>query len=294
MIIAISGKIASGKDAVGKIWRYIQTQGVNPDTPSTIDKYSLEDWMENKQGCNSLSNLEIKKFADKPKDMVCMILGCTRAQLDDREYQETELGEEWCTWSIATELGRVISINGNGFLFKSEQEALSHMSVGDVHFKVVKEYMTPRKFMQKFFTEGGRLSVHNDVWANTLMREYRERKPSKGVTYDYRNTECIDCGKPFSGDKRQFICNDCHDTHDWFPKWIITDLRFTNELEAVTRRGGITIRINRNNGTRAVDIHNHISETALDNAEFDYVIENDGTLEELVEKVRVIYKLVNK
>jgi hypothetical protein len=28
--------------------------------------------------------------------------------------------------------------------------------------------MTPRKFMQKFFTDG--ISVHNDIWVNTLMR----------------------------------------------------------------------------------------------------------------------------
>jgi DNA-directed RNA polymerase subunit L len=33
---------------------------------------------------------------------------------------------------------------------------------------------------------------------------------------------------------------------------------------------------------------NHPSETALDNANFDYVINNNGTIEELVEKVRDI------
>ena len=32
----------------------------------------------------------------------------------------------------------------------------------------------------------------------------------------------------------------------------------------------------------------HISETALDNAKFDYVIENDGTIEELIEQVKKI------
>ena len=30
------------------------------------------------------------------------------------------------------------------------------------------------------------------------------------------------------------------------------------------------------------------SETALDNAEFDYVIQNDNTLEDLIQKVREI------
>jgi hypothetical protein len=32
----------------------------------------------------------------------------------------------------------------------------------------------------------------------------------------------------------------------------------------------------------------HASETALDDAEFDYKIINDGTIEDLVEKVRAI------
>ena len=32
----------------------------------------------------------------------------------------------------------------------------------------------------------------------------------------------------------------------------------------------------------------HISETALDNAEFDYVIDNNGTIEELIKQVKKI------
>ena len=32
----------------------------------------------------------------------------------------------------------------------------------------------------------------------------------------------------------------------------------------------------------------HFSETALDDTQFDYVIENNGTIEELVEKVKII------
>ena len=79
-------------------------------------------------------------------------------------------------------------------------------------------------------------------------------------------------------------------------KVIITDLRFPNELEAIKDRGGITIRINRpcsvcgGVGYHKLDCRpsEHISETALDNYEFDYVIENDGTIGDLIEKVREI------
>jgi guanylate kinase len=65
-------------------------------------------------------------------------------------------------------------------------------------------------------------------------------------------------------------------------------MRFPNEMDAIKSRKGITIRVNRDNGTRAIDLNPHASETALDGHEFDYVIENDGSLEDLVQKVKEI------
>ena len=78
-------------------------------------------------------------------------------------------------------------------------------------------------------------------------------------------------------------------------KVIITDMRFPNELKAVKDKGGITIRVNRPNihyllesGINNQNKVEHESETALDNAEFDYTIDNDGSIEELIEKVKEI------
>lgn len=82
-------------------------------------------------------------------------------------------------------------------------------------------------------------------------------------------------------------------------KVIITDTRFENELKAVEDKQGITIRINRKpwinvdeyevaTDKKVERVVEHESETALDNAEFDYTIDNDGTLLELVGKVREI------
>ena len=68
-------------------------------------------------------------------------------------------------------------------------------------------------------------------------------------------------------------------------------MRFPNELEAVKKHNGITIRINRGLVERTgkmIQGPEHISETALDDAEFDYVIENDCTIDDLIEKVREI------
>lgn len=69
---------------------------------------------------------------------------------------------------------------------------------------------------------------------------------------------------------------------------IITDVRFPNEVLAIHQAGGVMLRIEGNpvsmqgDGTRD---DSHISETALDDYPFEYVIKNDGTLEELFNKV---------
>jgi hypothetical protein len=64
-------------------------------------------------------------------------------------------------------------------------------------------------------------------------------------------------------------------------KWLITDVRFPNEAAAVTEKGGLLVRLNRNS-----DTGDHPSETSLDNYDFPIVIENTGTLSELIDKAR--------
>ena len=80
---------------------------------------------------------------------------------------------------------------------------------------------------------------------------------------------------------------------------IITDLRFPNEMEAVKKKGGITIRVNRpcdicgGSGYHKMSCPvsksgEHLSETSLDKAEFDYVVDNDSDIQSLIEKIREI------
>lgn len=125
--------------------------------------------------------------------------------------------------------------------------------------------MTYREFLQKLGTEGMRVGVHTNIWVNALFSDYNP------VTYSDRG--------------------------GWeYPNWIITDMRFPNELEAVEEREGITIRVvrsfNHKMGSKETGTLNltplHPSETALDDAKFDYEIINDGTIEDLVDKVKEI------
>jgi hypothetical protein len=62
----------------------------------------------------------------------------------------------------------------------------------------------------------------------------------------------------------------------------VTDARFINEAEAIHRLGGVVWRVNR---PSLVHTDTHISETALDNYKFDYVIEADS-LDELFNAVK--------
>ena len=68
--------------------------------------------------------------------------------------------------------------------------------------------------------------------------------------------------------------------------YIVTDVRFPNEIEyfSETLCPLVTVRVNRNNTENVIN-GEHFSEVALDDySKFDYIIENDGTLEDLKKK----------
>ena len=72
-----------------------------------------------------------------------------------------------------------------------------------------------------------------------------------------------------------------------YPSWCITDVRFPNEVKAIKKKDGITIRINRESDYNS----NHFSEVALDNYEnFDYTIDNNNCIDCLIENVKEILK----
>ena len=125
--------------------------------------------------------------------------------------------------------------------------------------------MTYREFLQKLGTEAMRDGLHKNVWVNALFADYK-----------WYTKEWDELG---------------NETLGAYPNWIITDMRFPNELDAVILREGITIRVNRDNGTREIDTNPHPSETALDDAKFHYTINNDGSFEDLMKKVEEILKV---
>lgn len=65
-------------------------------------------------------------------------------------------------------------------------------------------------------------------------------------------------------------------------RFVVADVRFPNEADAIKARGGTVIRINRHNLSA---VNGHKSEHAMDNYMFNHVIYNDGTLDDLANNV---------
>lgn len=65
---------------------------------------------------------------------------------------------------------------------------------------------------------------------------------------------------------------------------IITDVRHIEEYNALVALGFTMIKITRDNRTIDRD-QNHISETSLANMPFDFIIENNGTIEEFYSRI---------
>ena len=256
MLIGISGKMGSGKNLVCTI-----IQGLTAAKKHNIENLSFE-WIK-KYYINSI--WEQKAFAGKLKQTASLLTGIPVEKFEDQEFKNTPIGEDWLVhWYI----DRI----GQKHLTLSAEEAI--MADGRDSGQ---DLLTPRLLLQIIGTECIRDKVHPNAWVNALFADYK---------YEIHRSEVPTRAAGFI------------DQHV-YPNWIITDMRFPNEMEAVKNRGGITIRVNRpyttvvgGNGIPATFSQNqfHPSETALDNAEFDYTIENNSSIEDLIHTVSLILK----
>lgn len=234
-LISISGKIGSGKDTIATIIQYLTS-------PLRIENTSFEEfqlYFGKKRGFES--TWQIKRFADKVKDIVCLLINCTREQLENRDFKEYPLGEEW---------DLIVTTSSYG----ARPEIRAPDGAQWAHDTYVR--MTPRLLLQLVGTNCGRDIIHPNLWVNSLFSEYKGPKMS-----EYNPS-----------------------------KWIIPDMRFPNELKAVQEKGGLIIRIERPNKNEITldDLSKtlHPSETSLDHIKFENVIINDGTIEDLIYKVK--------
>jgi hypothetical protein len=264
---------------------------------------------------------KIKKYADKLKDIICILTGCTREQLEDIEFKNSKLPDEWIRYGYANgfirkyisngEMGTPVMNNKQCSKERYEEELRINWKTAYI------QHLTFRNLLQYVGTQLFRNQLHEDCWVNALFANYEPniywmcdrcdneniiqllQIPSRFKEQGYLEDEfvCPNCkGEESEGDITQVI-------NDNPSNWIITDTRFINEAKAIEDRGGFNIRINRkdnsdkegfilktrNHGNKLI-VHQdkHPSETALDQYAFKYVIDNNGSIEELIEKVKEI------
>jgi len=104
--------------------------------------------------------------------------------------------------------------------------------------------MTVGRLLQVLGTECFRAHVGADVWADALI-------------YAWERDGC--------------------------PPVVVTDARFPNETAAIRRAGGVVVHVRRSGAGRADGREPaHASERALDSEAADFVLDNDGTVEDLL------------
>lgn len=296
MIIGISGKISSGKDTVASIIQYLTSKNLGVSTLNKTKQISdimtYEEYFKGMRTHNYVeSNWEVKKFAYKLKQIISLLTGCKVEDLEDQEFKKLHLPSEWTkktkNWIWEEELekyARDENLTLEEYLAKGNHELLGTDEEKRIYRHThIDEKMTYRELLQKVGTEAMRDRVHINVWVNALFTDYKSTLTLKD--YIIKKLKLASINEDYyNNNKHSYI-------DEWkkevTPNWIISDLRFPNELKPIKDRGGVTIRINR--GEQKSE--GHESEIALDNAKFDYTIDNNGTIEELVEKVREILTL---
>lgn len=132
--------------------------------------------------------------------------------------------------------------------------------------------LTPRYVLQHFGTDIFRNHFHQDIWVKIVENKLNQllvHNPTNNTTNKKNNTNIV-----------------------------ITDCRFENELNLITKYGGKILKVYRclpqwfhdyQQGTDVEEVKLlHSSETSWIRSNCDYEITNNGTIDELYEKIRYI------
>lgn len=283
-LIALSGKIGSGKNTVAKIIQYLYCKNnVNSGNwNQTLDNFAIDKciWQQ-------------KAFATKLKQIVSILTGIPVEDLEKQEVKNRLLGEDWIRYGFADGFWR--HSDGNTLMHNKECSKERYEEEFRTNWQTAyKTEYTPRILLQYIGTDLFRDKILENIWCNALFADYKNvlSKPSEAY-YSENNGLLTNTIPEYSK-----------------PNWIITDLRFPNEFDAIKLRGGICVRINRDDyffnkeGKRIIptskeyvniDYVKHESEIALDNHTFDYVLNNNGTIDDLVIEVKKMlehYKII--
>lgn len=245
-LIGINGYIGSGKDTVGNMILSHTCKMRKSSTNSNTEMHC--GW-------------EIKKFAEKLKQVASLLTGIPRHKFEDQEFKKTNLSKEW---------NEIYGIPFSG---------------GDFDI----EPMTIRTFLQKLGTEAIRDGLHTNAWVNALFADYK----AQYKTTPLLNRSDIWNEKSDREVEVEAIYPNWIITDTRFPNeaQAIKDrggivIRINRSYSNIP----IPIKNEEGNGATRQMFEDarpkHPSETSLDNWPFDHIIDNNGTINDLEIKVK--------
>lgn len=280
MIIGINGYIGSGKDTVTKMIQYLDL--CNKKEVCYPYDHFIDDLENNVNIEFSFGNriyFQNVKWADKLKDCVCIILGCTREDLENQEFKNKTLGEEWTVYS---------NMHSHRIFDSYDGAYYNAKWVYDNPNAIIKSFqLTPRKILQLLGTECGRNIVHPNIWINATLRNYNE--DSKWIISDTRMSNEFDKIKELGGINIRV---------DRFKLEQLNE----NDLKISTFDDTFSVVYSNKNHNLAIELFKkdyrnsevyrnlHISETALDYNKFDAYIITNGNLHDLFKEVMILWE----
>lgn len=216
-LFSLSGRMGSGKDTVFKI---IQGLSIGDDA---LDYYGYQSrleftraWVSDRKGMmpsryNKM--FENKKFSEKLKLFICSITGKSMSDIEDPVIKELPLGPDWEVYYLSHYKLSTNTSNGRiSPIFSSYNEAL--------------RFEADFKLTNGVISDEGISIVKEELTLRRLMQLVGTEGSRELIT-------------------PKIWINGLFADYNDKSNWIITDNRFINEAEEVTKRGGLTIRINR-------------------------------------------------
>lgn len=171
-------------------------------------------------------------------------------------------------------------------------------------------YLTVREFLQTFGTDAGR-KCYKNTWVDyTLNIAKKLIDPNNDFIYYpkfglisakyFIRFMSVDTGYLSMTSLSDKDLNEINNQIYQKPKGVVfSDLRFFNEFDAIKAFGGKVVRVKRKLNTEFDSMmnNNHLSEIELlgkNDCDFDYVLENYGSLDDLESNVKRMYNGFNE
>lgn len=224
-------------------------------TDKYMEDISFADWSFRRELYDGpTTDFEIRRYATKLKQIVSLLTNISLKDLEDPAVKKSVLPPQWNR--TTNDAFNFLVLRNNRQMDYAPEDNVDEIAS---HYGFKKE-RTVRELLQEIGTDVFREYFGDNIWVNALMQDYH---PVYG--YDHEIEPQL------------------------WPNWFVTDVRFVNEVAAIQSRNGIVIRVNR--GKRMSD---HPSEASLDNfKQFDAVVDNSGTVEDLLLKASVIVDKFN-